>query len=143
MIALMVLGCMIYVTATENINSRKSKGEVLLFQRSRAPKTRRKYDLEASSDDRIDAQTTMVMKQSDDVPASIEQHTSIVHWENVNFDLEIKKERRRILEAVDGWVRAGTLTALMVKCSNWLLEPNAQILLRALLAQARQHSSTC
>lgn len=30
------------------------------------------------------------------------------------YDIKIKKEERRILDHVDGWVKPGTLTALMV-----------------------------
>jgi ABC-type multidrug transport system ATPase subunit len=43
----------------------------------------------------------------------IEKQTSIFHWRDICYDINIKKESRRILNRVDGWVKPGTLTALM------------------------------
>lgn len=34
-------------------------------------------------------------------------------WHNVTYDINIKSETRRILDHVDGWVKPGSLTALM------------------------------
>ncbi|SCV01822.1 LAME_0G18734g1_1 [Lachancea meyersii CBS 8951] len=45
--------------------------------------------------------------------AGLTQSEAIYHWRNVCFDVPIKKETRRILDHVDGWVKPGTLTALM------------------------------
>lgn len=43
----------------------------------------------------------------------IERQTAIFQWQDVCYDIKIKKEDRRILDHVDGWVKPGTLTALM------------------------------
>lgn len=48
---------------------------------------------------------------------NIEKQTSIFHWKDVCFDVPIKGETRQILDHVDGWVKPGTLTALMVRPS--------------------------
>ncbi len=48
-----------------------------------------------------------------DVSAIIKKQTAIFHWEDVCYDIKIKGEPRRILDHVDGWVKPGTLTALM------------------------------
>jgi hypothetical protein len=45
---------------------------------------------------------------------TIQKQTSIFQWKNICYDIQIKKEERRILDRVDGWVKPGTLTALMV-----------------------------
>ncbi|KAG9572158.1 pleiotropic drug resistance protein, ABC superfamily, partial [Aureobasidium melanogenum] len=37
----------------------------------------------------------------------------IFSWHNVVYDIEIKGEPRRLLDHVSGWVKPGTLTALM------------------------------
>ena len=118
MIALMVLGCVIYVTATEFISAKKSKGEVLLFQRNHGPTVRRKKDVEANGDDRISIHTLAQGTSISNAPAGIQRHTSVIHWDSVNYDIKIKKEARRILKDVNGWVQAGTLTALMVGTSS-------------------------
>ncbi|EHL02570.1 putative ABC transporter CDR4 [Glarea lozoyensis 74030] len=39
--------------------------------------------------------------------------TSVFHWRDICYDIKIKKENRRILNHVDGWVKPGSLTALM------------------------------
>ncbi|OIW22265.1 P-loop containing nucleoside triphosphate hydrolase protein [Coniochaeta ligniaria NRRL 30616] len=41
------------------------------------------------------------------------QSRSIFHWSNVCYDIKIKGKPRQILDNVDGWVKPGTLTALM------------------------------
>lgn len=47
------------------------------------------------------------------VPVNIQKQTAIFHWDGMNYDIKIKKEPRRLLDDVDGWVKPGTLTALM------------------------------
>jgi len=51
----------------------------------------------------------------DKAVAAIQRQTSIFHWEDVVYDIKIKKEPRRLLDHIDGWVEPGTLTALMVR----------------------------
>ncbi|KAF1950929.1 putative multidrug resistance ABC transporter [Byssothecium circinans] len=100
----------IYLGATEFITSKKSKGEVLVFRRGhKAFKNRSTDDLES-----IPAGRTVgaAMNGSDDI-AIIERQTAIFQWKDVCYDIQIKKEKRRILDHVDGWVKPGTLTALM------------------------------
>ena len=46
--------------------------------------------------------------------ASIHRQTKIFHWKDVVYDIKIKGKPRRLLDHVDGWVKPGTLTALMV-----------------------------
>jgi hypothetical protein len=45
-----------------------------------------------------------------------ERNDNFVHWENVTYDVKTK----RLLDHVDGWLRGGTLTALMV-CVSFVL----------------------
>jgi hypothetical protein len=44
----------------------------------------------------------------------LQRQTAIFSWKDVVYDIRIKGEARRILDYVDGWVKPGTLTALMV-----------------------------
>ena len=113
MIALMILGCFVYLVATEYISAKKSKGEVLLFRRSKVPDLRPKFDEEANSDDRINTETLARDKAAGETPA-IQKQTQIFHWDSVNYDIKVKGKPRRLLDEVDGWVIPGTLTALMV-----------------------------
>jgi hypothetical protein len=113
--------CAIYLTATEFITAKKSKGEVLLFRRGHsALKKRASRDEEnaTSSVARLEKTSTGV-----DVAAIIKRQTAIFHWEDVCYDIKIKSENRRILDHVDGWVKPGTLTALMVCIFRFALWP--------------------
>ena len=51
--------------------------------------------------------------QKRDVSDVIQKQTAIFQWHDVCYDIKIKNEERRILDHVDGWVKPGTLTALM------------------------------
>ncbi|KAG9231760.1 putative ABC transporter CDR4 [Amylocarpus encephaloides] len=115
MFALMVVGCAIYLTATEYISAKKSKGEVLLFTRGNVPDIgSTKADEETQVDERVNTEMVLARtKTVPDAPASIQKQTAIFHWDDVNYDIKIKNEPRRLLDQVDGWVKPGTLTALM------------------------------
>ncbi|KAI7975652.1 hypothetical protein EIK77_004007 [Talaromyces pinophilus] len=100
-----------YLLATEKISGKKSKGEVLVFQRGHAPMCTKNTpdDVEAA---RTGIQTP-TEKGIEGKTEAIQRQTSIFQWHNVCYDITIKGQPRRILDNVDGWVKPGTLTALM------------------------------
>ena len=102
-----------YLVATELVQSKKSKGEVLLFRRGQKPAALKdkKGDIEATDTAAGAGLETTMNKQ--DVSAIIQKQTAIFQWKDVCFDIKIKGEPRRILDHVDGWVKPGTMTALM------------------------------
>jgi CDR ABC transporter len=114
MIALMIFGCAVYLLATEFISAKKSKGEILLFQRGRVPDLQQKLDEEANANDRVNTETLAQEKTVPDAAASIQKQTAVFYWDSVSFDINVKGKPRRLLDEVDGWVKPGTLTALMV-----------------------------
>lgn len=99
-----------YLLASEYVTAKKSKGEVLLFQRGR------KSIPNVHSDEEKPGQTIISSQSSDHRSNSGKLHkqTSVFHWRDICFDIKIKKEDRGVLSHVDGWVKPGTLTALMV-----------------------------
>jgi ATP-binding cassette, subfamily G (WHITE), member 2, PDR len=100
------------IIATEHVTAKPSKGEILVFPRGKVPafaKEKRDEDPEAYSEN----VQTGVEKNGTDETAAIVKQTSIFHWQDVCYDIKIKGESRRILDNVDGWVKPGTLTALM------------------------------
>ncbi|KAF2471821.1 ABC drug exporter AbcA [Lindgomyces ingoldianus] len=105
-----MLGLMfVYLAATEFITAKKSKGEVLVFRRGhKLLKTKPADDLETAGGQGVAVEKS----QSDDI-AIIERQTAIFQWKDVCYDIKIKGQPRRILDNVDGWVKPGTLTALM------------------------------
>lgn len=103
-----------YLAATEYISAKKSKGEVLVFPRGHIPAALREKkadeeNISAGRDANAVAQTTSHTAATD----VIQKQTAIFSWKDVCYDIKIKGENRRILDHVDGWVKPGTLTALM------------------------------
>lgn len=113
----------IYIAAAEYLSLHPSKGEILVFRRGHGQKSPKPY---ASDDEesvpvgpvRVEGRATEERPGSDKETAvnsgEKDKSDSIFHWSNVCYDISIKGERRRILDHVDGWVKPGTLTALMV-----------------------------
>ncbi|KAH6984470.1 ATP-binding cassette transporter [Ilyonectria sp. MPI-CAGE-AT-0026] len=106
LIAMTILNHVLYVLASEYVTAKKSKGEILVFPRRVTPKVsgRGRDDVEAG-----------LRKPGSGSPrkGNFQGSTSVFHWNNVCYDISIKKKTRRILDNVDGWVKPGTLTALM------------------------------
>ncbi|ODQ57422.1 hypothetical protein WICANDRAFT_57680 [Wickerhamomyces anomalus NRRL Y-366-8] len=105
----------VYLVFSEYNESAMQKGEVLLFQRSTLRKLKKQHgdiknDLEAGSERDVTEQDEEEGEQNVDV---IHAGTDIFHWRDVHYSVKIKKETREILNGVDGWVKPGTLTALM------------------------------
>lgn len=100
----------VYLVATDFITEKKSKGEILVFPRGHKALKKAKTvdDLESG----IERNATLDQSASDNL-AMIERQTSVIQWKDVCFDIKIGKENRRILDHIDGWVKPGTLTALM------------------------------
>ena len=85
----------------------------MLFRRGAAPES---VAQKTTDEESTPTSSKLNQKQgSKAVSASmVKTQTAIFHWEDVCYDIKIKKEERRILDHVDGWVKPGTLTALMV-----------------------------
>ncbi|KAM0124494.1 hypothetical protein ACHAO1_011013 [Botrytis cinerea] len=105
--------CATHVLATEYITEKKSKGEVLLFPRGVVAAkllAKKTTDVESPSEKPVHYQNNDSKTVQ---PAIISDQAAIFHWEDVCYDIKIKGEPRRILDHVNGWVKPGTLTALM------------------------------
>lgn len=108
---------LVYMITAELISAKKSKGEVLLFRRGHKPAQfkEKKGDDEEGGMMRVGPTATneRATATGRDNTAMIQESSSVFHWSNVCYDVKIKSETRRILDHVDGWVKPGTLTALM------------------------------
>ncbi|KAI1388115.1 ABC-2 type transporter-domain-containing protein [Hypoxylon trugodes] len=123
LIGFMLFFLFTYMVAAELVSEKKSKGEVLLFRRGHKPAQfkEKKGDVEDGEGPRVGPSVTNASRASraranagneKDAGALMEQ-SSVFHWKDVCYDIKIKGEPRRILDHVDGWVKPGTLTALM------------------------------
>lgn len=114
-IALMIFLAVCHLVTSELVSSQRSNGEVLVFRRGKAQQARAKrYQ---GDEEQMPSSVVQSKNLADDEPeiiTGVEKQTSIFHWENVTYDINIKGEPRRILDHVDGWIQPGTLTALMV-----------------------------
>jgi ATP-binding cassette subfamily G (WHITE) protein 2 (PDR) len=104
-----------YMGFAEIVSAKKSKGEVLVFHRNY--KRQRQHDSEdVESSEKVAGR--MAVTEKPGLPggqnANIQKSTSVFHWNKVCYDIKIKGEPRRILDNVAGWVKPGTMTALMV-----------------------------
>lgn len=114
-----LLGFMIFFMActlitSELVASARSKGEVLVFRRGHTPATLSKDHPDDVENGTRQTRRNKQTQNDGGTEAKMAKQTSIFHWRNVCYDVQIKTETRRILDHVDGWVKPGTLTALMV-----------------------------
>ena len=119
LIGITVFFLAIHLAAVELISSERSKGEILVFPR-------RVFKMRSSGSDDEEKRGSPVDTRShgqhvrNDEPQGIGRQTSAFHWQDVCYDVRIKNETRTILDHVDGWVKPGTLTALMVSSCPWI-----------------------
>ncbi|KAL6791295.1 ABC-2 type transporter domain-containing protein [Trichoderma sp. SZMC 28013] len=103
----------VYMVCAEFVSEKKSKGEVLMYQRGHklaaaAHAEKKPLDPEAAMANIGPILTTERTKEG-----VLQRQTSVFQWHDVCYEVKIKNETRRILDHVDGWVKPGTLTALM------------------------------
>jgi len=101
-----------HLVMTELVASARSKGEVLVFMRSKIRGKTRKSEADEERG-AVTAHQSRRTSDSEKTKHQVQEHASIFHWEAVNFEVQIKGETRKILDSVDGWIKPGTLTALM------------------------------
>ncbi|KAG4437711.1 hypothetical protein IFR05_006794 [Cadophora sp. M221] len=106
--------CFTYLIATEFISAQGSKGEVLIFRRGHQT-TRSHRDEETLLPMERHATTT---KNTESLPrgrmfATSNRSSATFLWDDICYDVKVEDGTKRILEDVDGWVKPGTLTAIM------------------------------
>lgn len=107
-----------YMVGAELVSEKKSKGEVLVYRRGHKSLAvesgeKRHKDPEAAMANIGPTVTAERSRGDSKEGAMLQAQTSVFQWHDVCYDVKIKKETRRILDHVDGWVKPGTLTALM------------------------------
>ncbi|RAL15135.1 uncharacterized protein BO97DRAFT_421926 [Aspergillus homomorphus CBS 101889] len=123
--ALMAGFCAVHLTAAEYIQAERSKGDILLFRRTKLSSTRHHAPAdEESTEDAIRITEKSSSPESSSPLGEMrqtaqgladKQFSSVFFWRNVGYEVKTdkKKEPTRILKGVDEWVKQGTLTALM------------------------------
>ncbi|KAL4814376.1 ABC-2 type transporter-domain-containing protein [Aspergillus spinulosporus] len=105
----------IYFIASELNSSTTSTAEALVFRRGHVPEYMRPGYIRQTDEEK--AGTHSDIKPSSPSPTDTElplpPQRDIFTWRDISYDIEIKGEPRRLLDNVSGWVKPGTLTALM------------------------------
>jgi ATP-binding cassette subfamily G (WHITE) protein 2 (PDR) len=114
MIAFLIGFMAMYFVAVEVNSSTSSTAEVLVFRKGHAPASLTGEVKEGNKDEEAAAQGAASNEhtESDKVDA-IPAQKDIFTWRDVVYDIKIKGEPRRLLDHVSGYVKPGTLTALM------------------------------
>ena len=109
------------VVATEYIAPVAEGGDIIVFRRGGAPKRIQKAIKNADDADLEQQDVAVPEGQSaSQEQAQVEQameviakSTDLFTWKNLTYVINIKGEKRTLLNEVQGWVKPGTLTALM------------------------------
>lgn len=113
-ILLMVFLCFLYLVATEYIPAQRSKGEVLLFRRGNMPKMQSLDEEEALDTRHIPCIVDEKYGKSTSNRSILsEKDFAKICWDSLNYEMKIKGGHRRLLDDIEGWIKPGTLTALM------------------------------
>ena len=94
----------VYLVATELNSDGHSKASSLVFRPGHAPK---------SLQDDIEASSSRLTTTTGDAKLHLPEQKDVLMWRGVNYDIPVDHGTRRLLDDVNGWVKPGTLTALM------------------------------
>ncbi|CAN8098219.1 unnamed protein product [Discula destructiva] len=112
LIAFLVLFLALYIALIEFNSSMGSTAEFLVFRRGHLPS----YFQDSGNTSNQSAESRPgadAMQEIDQNAVTVEPGKDIFTWKDVVYDIQIKGEDRRLLDHVSGWVKPGTLTALM------------------------------
>ena len=117
MFAFQIFFLVVYLVATELNSATASSAEVLVFRRGRVPKyitgQATKSDEELPAGEKVLSTSSGKQDEAVGEVRAIPPQKDVFTWRNVVYDITIKGEPRRLLDHVSGWVKPGTLTALM------------------------------
>ncbi|RFU24160.1 hypothetical protein B7463_g12179, partial [Scytalidium lignicola] len=120
MFAFMICFLAVYLIATELNSSTDSHAEVLVFRRGHVPKQVSSAEKVPKADIESPSSATTTISPDDNEERVqneklqiLTRQTEIFTWRDVCYDIKVKDGHRRLLDNVSGWVKPGTLTALM------------------------------
>lgn len=109
-----------YLLAAEYNKSARQSGEKAVFLDSGIRKLKKQGKIGKVKDDVENqnsySRSTQILDAEHDDPEKeivLDSGGDTFHWHNVCYDIPYMGGTRRLLEGVDGWVKPGTLTALM------------------------------
>ncbi|KAH9430509.1 hypothetical protein MCOR02_007844 [Pyricularia oryzae] len=115
LIAFMIFFLFTYMVAAENVREKKSKGEVLVFRRGQRPAAIKDAKTDPEAGPPKVGGAVVAANMTGENAGFIQRQTSTFGWRDVCYEVQIKKETRRILDHVDalmGVSGAGKTTLL-------------------------------
>jgi ATP-binding cassette subfamily G (WHITE) protein 2 (PDR) len=112
LVVFLVLFFVLHLFGIEYVSAERSKGEVLVFTRSTLKSRSKRMAIDAETGATTALPLTILHALENEIEK--EKRTSVFHWKDVCYDIQVKGEPQRILDHGDGWIKPGTLTALMV-----------------------------
>jgi len=104
---------LLYFLVVEINSSTTSTAETLVFQRGHVPQYLLTNKGKLVQESGGPAQEVKKADEGVSDVRGLEPQKDTFTWRNVVYDIEIKGQPRRLLDHVSGWVKPGTLTALM------------------------------
>jgi ABC-type multidrug transport system permease subunit len=129
MVAFAIFFHILHLVLTEYVPKRQVGAEVLVFGAGSMPKVSQKPDLEPGEQSFAGEEARNLDSKMDSFP----KQKDILSWKGLTYEIPVKGGHRTLLEDVNGWVKSGTLTALMVgnslalgfcSCTNTLIAYN-------------------
>jgi ATP-binding cassette subfamily G (WHITE) protein 2 (PDR) len=111
LIGFLIFFMVIYFIAVELNSSTSNTAEQLVFQRGHVPAYMQKGGKQSSDEE--SATPAQGEEGGETDVSAVEESKGVFTWRDVVYDIEIKGEPRRLLDNVSGFVKPGTLTALM------------------------------
>ncbi|KAJ9137096.1 Abc transporter [Pleurostoma richardsiae] len=114
MIGFLVFFMLMYFIATEVNSVPASSGEMLVYQEGHIPAHLRGVKQVSADEEKVSKAGAKTEEPGSDTSVhGIPPQKDIFTWKEVVYDIEVKGQQRRLLDHVSGWVKPGTLTALM------------------------------
>lgn len=113
MLAFVIFFHILHLALTEYAPKTRPTAEALIFRAGSVPKAACEGDLEAGRQPFPNKESRNLESQINSFP----KQKDILSWKGLTYDIPVKGGQKRLLEDVNGWVKPGTLTALMVRNS--------------------------
>lgn len=110
----MIFFMIVYLLSAEYMTSDVGKGEILIFQRSNFSSMKKKQTADVEVGSSESHEKYRQDEANTEASNGITAQKNIFHWRDLCYDITIKGQTRRITDHVNGWVKPGKLTALMV-----------------------------
>ncbi|KAJ5143326.1 uncharacterized protein N7515_002113 [Penicillium bovifimosum] len=108
--AFLVFFYVLYFLLTELISGTIPAHEVLIFRDEKSSRQTSKTDLETGN---TDSPLRELRSESTAVDSSASEEKDTLSWKGICYDIPVEGGEKRLLDDVSGWVKPGSLTALM------------------------------